>query len=79
MKIKHVCFFEDLTPTWRFHRSAFFKQMLYVHTQDKPIEVFSGWKFSLDSPAPFTIDLLKLVDKVKVAMSNVSQTEGNQF
>ena len=66
-----TCFLNDRIPTWRFHRSAFFKQMVYVHTQDKPIEVFSGWKFSLDIPTPFTIDLLKLVDEVKAAMSNV--------
>ena len=65
--------------TWRFHRSAFFEQMVYVHTQDKPIEVFSGWKFSLDIPTPFTIDLLKLADEVKAAMSNINQTEGNKF
>ena len=65
--------------TWRFHHRAFFKHMVYVHTQDKPIEVFSGWKFSLDIPTPFTIDLLKLVDEVKAAMSNINQTEGNKF
>ena len=68
-----------MIPTWRFHRCAFFKQMVYVHTQDKPIEVFSFWKFGLDIPTPFTIDLLKLADEVKAAMSNISQTKGNKF
>ena len=57
----------------------FFKHMVYMHTQDKPIEVFSGWKFSLDIPTPVTIDLLKLVDEVKAAMSNTNQTGGNKF
>ena len=74
-----ACFLKDMIPIWRFHRSAFFKQMVNVHTQDKPIEVFSGWMFSLDIRTPFTIDLLKLADEVKAAMPNINPTEGNKF
>ena len=43
---------------------------------NKPIEVFSGWTFSLDIPTPFAIDLFKLANEVKAAMYNMNQTEG---
>ena len=53
-------------------------QMVFEHTQDKPIEVFSGFKSSLTPKTPFPFDLYKLYEEVKAAMYKMQQTEGNK-
>ena len=49
------------------------------HTQDKPIEVLNGFKFSLDIQTPFHLDLHKLDEEVKAAMYKMQQTDGNKI
>ena len=52
------------------------QQLGFGHTQDKPIEVFIGLKFSLNIQTPFPFDLYKLEEEVKAAMNKMQQTEG---
>ena len=59
-----------------YHRSLFPRAKLFGHTYDNPIDVDNGFKFSLDIPTKWHMNMENLDDEVKGAISTMHRTEG---